>query len=194
MRLKFVCLAIGVFIALSETTAPASDVVHYAASFIGRPYVWGAEGPNSFDCSGLTQYVFREFAVDLPRRAVSQAKAGDPTGRGLQRGDLVFFSDDTRRTLVTHVGIYEGSGRMIEASKRAGRVRRSNLNDAFYVERFMGARRVMGGTQRPEIVRDRRGREEDTAGGSSSRKRAVRNAAMRALEELAGALIRRQRR
>ena len=193
MRLKFVCLTVAALIVLAERRTPASDVVDVAASLIGRPYVWGAEGPNSFDCSGLTQYVFREFAVDLPRRAVSQSKTGDSVGRGLERGDLLFFSTDTRRSLVTHVGIYEGSGRMIEASKSAGRVRRSDLDDAYWDQRFMFAKRVMSDPGRPQAGRDRRDRSE-TGMGSSSRKRQVRDAAIRALGELAGALIRRPRR
>jgi hypothetical protein len=121
--------------------AAASDVVDLAASLIGRPYVWGAEGPNAFDCSGLTQYVFHQIGIAIPRRAVNQSEFGDRTRR-LQRGDLVFFSADTRRSLVTHVGIYEGGGVMIDASKRHGRVRRDDLNDEYWAARFMGARRV----------------------------------------------------
>jgi cell wall-associated NlpC family hydrolase len=58
-----------VAVLLLTTSLRASDVVDLAASLIGHPYVWGAEGPNAFDCSGLTQYVFREFGVTLPRRA-----------------------------------------------------------------------------------------------------------------------------
>src|SRR5215831_679720 len=67
-------------------SASASDAVDLAARQIGKPYVWGAEGPNSFDCSGLTQYVYSEVGLDLPRRAVSQSTFGEPAGRQLQRG------------------------------------------------------------------------------------------------------------
>ena len=109
------------------STAVAEDAVDLAASLIGRPYVWGAEGPHAFDCSGLTQYVYQEFGIELPRRAISQSKFGDPAGRRLQRGDLLFFSTDSRQSLVTHVGLYEGDGMMIDASKRYGRVRRDSL-------------------------------------------------------------------
>jgi hypothetical protein len=123
-------------------TTAASDVVDVAARQIGKPYVWGAEGPNAFDCSGLTQYVYSEVGLDLPRRAISQSKIGAPADGGLQRGDLVFFSTDTRRTEVTHVGIYEARGVMINASKRNGRVRRDDLDDSYWVDRFMFARRV----------------------------------------------------
>lgn len=126
---------------LVPTVAAADDVVEFAASLIGRPYVWGAEGPRAFDCSGLTQYAYQQFGIELPRRAISQSKVGDRVGR-LQRGDLLFFSDNSRHSLVTHVGIYEGGGRMIEASKRYGQVRRSELNDAYWVDRLMFARRV----------------------------------------------------
>ena len=86
-------------------------------------------------------YAYQRVGIELPRRAISQSKVGDRVGR-LQRGDLLFFSDDSRQSLVTHVGIYEGGGRMIEASKRFGRVRRSELNDVYWAERLMFARRV----------------------------------------------------
>lgn len=119
----------------------AADPVEVAASLIGRPYVWGAEGPGAFDCSGLTQFVYREIGVELPRRAVTQSRVGDPARRP-QRGDLVFFASDVRRSLVTHVGIYEGGGTMINASKRHGKVRRESLDDEYWSERFMFARRV----------------------------------------------------
>lgn len=164
----------------------ASDVVDLAASLIGRPYVWGAEGPDAFDCSGLTQYVFQEFGVELPRRAVSQSRVGDPTGRRLQRGDLVFFSTDSRQSVVTHVGIYEGGGTMIEASKRYGRVRRDNLNDGYWVERFMFARR-MGGW---DHAREDRGRTDERVERPGPRPSDRRRAAARVLGRIADALLR----
>lgn len=164
--------------------ASAADAVDFAASLIGRPYVWGAEGPNAFDCSGLTQYVYERFGVDLPRRAISQSKVGDRIGQRLQRGDLVFFSTDTRSSTVTHVGIYEGGGMMIEASKRYGRVRRDTLNDAYWVDRFLFARRVTGDS--------RDGSDGREVGRQDPRKRDdPRRTAVRVLERLAGVLIRR---
>lgn len=193
MVLRPACVAVVSILLLADKTS-ASDVADVAASLIGRPYVWGAEGPNSFDCSGLTQYVFREFDVDLPRRAVSQSRAGDPIGRRLQRGDLVFFSDDARKSLVTHVGIYEGGGRMIEASKRAGRVRRSNLNEAYWVERFMFARRLLDDGTHAGTVRNRRGDSDGKVAVPSSRTAGLRRAAVRAVEEAVGVLLRRPRR
>jgi cell wall-associated NlpC family hydrolase len=166
-------------------TAPlaAADAVELAASLIGRPYVWGAEGPRAFDCSGLTQYVYGEVGIELPRRAISQSRAGDPAGRRLERGDLLFFASDARRSLVTHVGIYEGAGVMIEASKRYGRVRRDNLNDSYWVERFMFARRMTddGEGRAVRIPEDVAQRPRDDR----------RRTAVRVLEQIAGVLLRR---
>jgi hypothetical protein len=136
------------------TPLAASDAVDLAAGLIGRPYVWGAEGPGEFDCSGLIQYVYREVGVELPRRAISQSRVGDPARR-LQRGDLLFFSSDTRRSLVTHVGIYEGAAVMIDASKRHGRVRRDSLDDEYWTDRFMFARRITDDEARTVRVPER---------------------------------------
>ena len=134
--------AISVYLlSLFATPASAEDPVELAARLIGRPYVWGAEGPGSFDCSGLTHYVFGKTGIELPRRAVDQSRVGDATRR-LQRGDLLFFASDQRRALVTHVGIYEGDGIMIDASQRHGRVRRDDLDEPFWAVRFMFARRI----------------------------------------------------
>jgi hypothetical protein len=137
-----VAYAIPLSLAFFTLPASATDAVGLAADLIGKPYVWGAEGPRAFDCSGLTQYVYREVGIDLPRRAISQSRIGDATGRRLRRGDLVFFSTDERRSLVTHVGIYEGGGIMINASKRHRRVRRDDLSEEYWADRFMFARRI----------------------------------------------------
>jgi len=159
---------------LSVSSALAEDVVDLAAKLIGRPYVWGAEGPRAFDCSGLTQYVYQEFGINLPRRAVDQSKFGDQVGQ-LQPGDLLFFSTDTRQSLVTHVGLYEGDGMMIQASKRHGRVRRDSFEEPYWRERFMIARRVTQSAGADELP-DRPDR---------------RRAAVRIIERIAGELFRR---
>jgi hypothetical protein len=181
--LRMAC-AIPVCLLASTAHVLAGDVVDLAASLIGRPYVWGAEGPRSFDCSGLTQFVFQEFGIDLPRRAVDQSKTGDPTRR-LQRGDLLFFSTDADRSLVTHVGIYEGADMMIDASKRHGRVRRDNLREDFWVDRFLFARRVIA------LAGDDESREarDDGTGDLPGRSTGRRRAAVRVIERIAGELF-----
>ena len=181
--LRITC-AIPVCLLISTTHALAEDVVDYAARFIGRPYVWGAEGPKSFDCSGLVQFVYQEFGVDLPRRAVDQSKTGD-AARRLQRGDLLFFATDTDRSLVTHVGIYEGDDVMIDASKRHGRVRRDNLREDFWADRFMFARRVSGLT----IDEESRETRNDRTGDPPGRQDDKRRAAVRIVERIAGELF-----
>ena len=165
--------------------ALAEDVVDLAAKLIGRPYVWGAEGPNAFDCSGLTQYVYQDVGIDLPRRAIDQSRIGDPAGRRFQRGDLLFFSTDSRQSLVTHVGLYEGGGVMIDASKRHGRVRRDSLDDPFWVERFMFARRINPSTGADELPDRRRDRTDDPPSRSSDKRRV----AVRIVERIAGELF-----
>ncbi len=167
-------------------TPASADPVVLAASLIGRPYVWGAEGPREFDCSGLTQYVFGEYGVELPRRAISQSQVGDRVGRQLQRGDLVFFSSEAGGSVVTHVGIYEGDGVMIDASKRHGKVRRDSLDDDYWVERFMFARRVS------DVDDTRESSRRPTQ--SPSRRSERRKAATRVLEQIADVLLRRSRR
>lgn len=184
--------AISLSLLFFPAYAFGSDVSDLAASLIGRPYVWGAEGPNAFDCSGLTQYVYREFGVDLPRRAVSQSAVGDRIIRRLQRGDLVFFSTHPRQSVVTHVGIYEGGGNMIDASQRYGRVRRTNLNDEFWVARFMFARRIMSDEGSWDDGRERRSRtDDDEEARPPVRASDARRAAARVLAEIAGRWIRR---
>jgi hypothetical protein len=170
---------------LSLATPVSADPVGLAASLIGHPYAWGADGPGAFDCSGLTQYVYGEYGIDLPRRAISQSQIGDPAGRRLQRGDLLFFSSDPHRSLVTHVGIYEGDGWMIDASKRHGRVRRDSLDEDYWVERFMFARRIADADDIVEV----RGPEPRERSPRSER----RKAATRVLEQIAGVLLRRPR-
>lgn len=168
---------------LFTSTALAQDVVDFAARLIGRPYVWGAEGPNAFDCSGLTQYVYQEFGVDLPRRAIDQSRSGGPAGRRLQRGDLLFFSTDTRQSLVTHVGLYEGNGTMIQASKRYGRVRSENLDNAYWRDRFMFARRIAAGWNGPLDV------GSDERDEPRRRRSDGRRAALRIFDRIAGELF-----
>ena len=179
---KIACVVPVCFL-ISVSTALADDVVDLAATLIGRPYVWGAEGPNAFDCSGLTQYVYQEFGINLPRRAVDQSKFGDRVQR-LEPGDLLFFSTDSRQSLVTHVGLYEGNGMMIQASKRHGRVRRDSFEDPYWRERFMIARRVSQFIGLDELPDRRAGRRDDRS-RSSDRRRAT----VRMLERIAGELF-----
>ena len=117
----------------------SSQVANYAYNFLGRPYVYGANGPNAFDCSGFTSYVYRHFGVSLPRTARSQFSAGSAVSRdNLAPGDLVFFNTVG---YLGHVGLYIGGGDFIHAAS-SGRVKISSLSEGYYRTRYAGARRV----------------------------------------------------
>ncbi|MFD7509319.1 NlpC/P60 family protein [Streptomyces sp. NPDC059853] len=91
----------------------AQAAIAFAEAQIGKPYVWGATGPNSYDCSGLTQAAWREAGVQLPRVTWDQVNIGTKVAKSdLQPGDLVFFYSD-----ISHVGLYIGGGQMIHAPK-----------------------------------------------------------------------------
>ena len=121
------------------------NVIRVAKRYLGRRYVWGAEGPNSFDCSGFTQYVMRKSkGVRLPRVSRKQAYYGKYVSRSqLRPGDLIFFDTSRRRRgYVNHVGIYIGNGKFIHASSARHRVVITSLNSPFYRARFKWGRRV----------------------------------------------------
>ena len=126
-----------------NNTNAASAVVNMAYSKLGSPYVWGAEGPNTFDCSGLTSYVFRNAAgVSLPRTSGSQYGVGTSVSKAnLQPGDLVFFS--TGGGGISHVGIYVGGGQMIHAPQTGDVVKVSNINSSYWQNAYVGAKRVL---------------------------------------------------
>ena len=117
MTLVVIIGLVGVMPARKVEAASFSgnDVVTYARQFLGYPYVWGTRGPNSFDCSGFVQYVYKKFGVDLPSGTDGYAGNGYANygekitdKRQLQLGDVVYYS-------AGHVGIYSGSGKMINA-------------------------------------------------------------------------------
>lgn len=111
--------------AVPETaTGAAGAAVAAAYTQLGKPYVWGAAGPSSFDCSGLTQYVWAQAGRSLPHFTGAQWAAGTRVPRGQERpGDLVFFGADLH-----HMGIYIGNGKMINAPHTGDVVR---IADAF---------------------------------------------------------------
>lgn len=106
------------------TRAARSEVVSIAKRYLGAPYRWGATGPDSFDCSGFTQFVYRQVGVRLPRVSRDQISAGQRVSRGdLLPGDLVFFGSP-----IHHVGIYVGGGLMIHSPRTGDVVKISPLH------------------------------------------------------------------
>lgn len=126
----------------SSSSAFGTKVVTQAKKHLGKPYVWGATGPNSFDCSGLTQYVYKKCGKSIPRVAADQYSASKKVSKSnLQKGDLVFFSSTAGGSYVGHVGIYIGSNKMIHAANSKVGVVTTNLNDSYYVSHYVGAGR-----------------------------------------------------
>ncbi|WP_238006402.1 NlpC/P60 family protein [Dactylosporangium sp. AC04546] len=111
----------------------AGTAVKTACAQIGKPYVWGAGGPGSFDCSGLTQYAWKAAGVSLTHYTGAQWKQGTAVSKAdLRPGDLVFFYSDLH-----HVGMYVGNGLMVHASRAGVPVRMARIDQMPY----MGARR-----------------------------------------------------
>jgi cell wall-associated NlpC family hydrolase len=128
-------------------TASAARVLQTADQYVGVPYVWGGNTPQSgFDCSGFTRYVFARQGITLPRTSREQARAG--TGVALDfaaflPGDLLLFAEPDEA--ISHVAIYVGDGRIIHASSAAGEVTYLDLGgnrSAWYVQNMVAVRRL----------------------------------------------------
>ncbi len=121
--------------------APPSSyggAVGVAMAQIGKPYVWGAAGPDSFDCSGLVVYAFASVGKSLPHSTYALYGMGVPVSRDqLQPGDLVFFDG------LGHVGIYIGGGQFVHAPHTGDVVKISSLDEPWYSSAFVGARRIL---------------------------------------------------
>ena len=129
-----------------KTTAPASGkgatVVETAKNYIGYRYVYGTAGPNTFDCSGFTSYVFKLHGVSLSRTAKAQYGNGSPVARAdLQPGDLVMFGPSVSG--INHVGIYIGGGQIVHAANPSRGVTIDTINSGYYNNNYIGARRVI---------------------------------------------------
>jgi len=111
----------------------------------GKPYVWAAEGPTQFDCSGYTYYMYGSMGIEIPRVARNQAKKGKLIKqKDLKYGDLIFFDTTKRRTgKITHVGMYLGDGWFTHASTKKYEVTYSRLGKKYYKSRIKVCRRYL---------------------------------------------------
>jgi len=108
---------------------------------LGKPYQWGASGPEKFDCSGLVMYVYDSLGVPLPRVSAQQAYAGVHVDqKDLQPGDLVFFR--LNGSGIDHVGIYVGHHKFVHAARKHMPVKTDSLNNSYWRRKFVGGRRL----------------------------------------------------
>ena len=128
-------------------TAAAARLLQTADRYVGVPYVWGGNTPESgFDCSGFTKYVFARQGMQLPRTSREQASAGrgvDLDFAAFLPGDLLLFAEPDEP--ISHVAIYVGDGRIIHASSAMGEVNYLDLDGdrgAWYVQNMVAVRRL----------------------------------------------------
>jgi cell wall-associated NlpC family hydrolase len=121
----------------ASTTSAAITAVNAALSRLGDPYVWGATGPDQFDCSGLVQWSYLQAGISLPRSTYSQVTVGTSVSISqMQPGDLVFFYSD-----YSHVGIYVGNGNVVHAPTEGETVQ---VTPYSYIGAVTAVRRVAG--------------------------------------------------
>lgn len=121
----------------------SKQLVDYALSFRGVPYVYGGADPSGFDCSGFTSYVYKHFGYTINRNSAAQYSNGTYVSKSdLCPGDLVFFSRSVGGS-IGHVGIYIGNGQMIHSPSPGGVVCVVDLNSSYYVSHYVGARRII---------------------------------------------------
>jgi cell wall-associated NlpC family hydrolase len=115
-------------------SAAAQTAVDTARAQVGKAYEYGGAGPDTFDCSGLTQYAYRAAGIELPHSSGGQSELGTPVDRAnLMPGDLVFFYEPVR-----HVGIYVGDGQMVDAGTEETGVSQRSVD----MEGYNFARRI----------------------------------------------------
>ena len=130
----------------SSTSVSVDKVLDFSHQQLGKPYVWGAQGPNSFDCSGLIYYVYKNAAnITLPRTSVEQSKFGTTVSKSnLKAGDLVFFdTNGPNNGAVSHVGIYAGGGQLIHASSSNKKIVKVNMETSYWNNTYVVAKRVL---------------------------------------------------
>ncbi|MGH7661958.1 MAG: C40 family peptidase [Vulcanimicrobiaceae bacterium] len=123
----------------NRTSLIAVRLTKSAMRFLGVPYVFGGTTTRGFDCSGYVQHVFAMLGIHLPRTADAQYEVGHKVKK-IEPGDLVFFQTYTAGP--SHVGIYLGQGRFVHSSSSHG-VEVSELHDAYWSARYLGAKRIL---------------------------------------------------
>ena len=122
---------------------------------IDKPYVWAEEGPNAFDCSGLTYNIYGQMGMEIPRVARDQAKMGKEIAfKDLHYGDLIFFGSTNKKSKrINHVGIYLGNGWFVHASSKDRKVTRTHFSkEPRYLKRIKTCRRYLSKDERAKYT------------------------------------------
>ena len=126
----------------SSSESKVDKLIRLAKSKVGNKYVWGATGPNTFDCSGFTSWLYKQIGITIPRTSAAQSNFGTRASRvNIQPGDLIFFN--TNGTGVSHVGIYVGGMQMIHAANKTLGVKYDSINNNYYYNRYVTVRRIL---------------------------------------------------
>ena len=126
------------------STTTGLQFVEYGKSFLGAPYVYGGNGPDCFDCSGFTKYVYSHFGYSINRTASNQMKNGVAVSSDqLQAGDLIFFRNPGDNKPASHVGIYIADGKFVHASSDRYVVEIDTLYSSYNSRTYVGARRLL---------------------------------------------------
>lgn len=129
--------------AASNGSSASSDVIAYAKTFLGTPYVYGGSSPKGFDCSGFTSYVYKQFGVSLNRSSSAQLSNCTKISKSdLQPGDLVFFSRSSSSSTIGHVGIYIGNGNFIHSSSPGDVVKIDSMSSSYYSSHYVASGRI----------------------------------------------------
>jgi len=125
------------------------------SSYLGKPYVWAEEGPDAFDCSGLTYNIYGSMGIDIPRVAREQAKMGKTIAfKNLHYGDLIFFGNTNKRSKrISHVGMYLGEGWFAHASSKDRKVTISHFEkEPKYFKRMKVCKRYLSEDERAKYM------------------------------------------
>lgn len=126
----------------STNNKKIDTVISTLKSQVGKPYVYGAAGPNSFDCSGLTYYCYKKAGIYLNRSSRDQASNGKYVSKSnLKPGDLIFFNSGTNS--IRHVGMYVGNNKFIHSPSPGKTVRYESLSTSYYAKGYVTARRII---------------------------------------------------
>lgn len=153
MNLKNLILFISLSTLLFADNQEAKNIEALATQYIGGKYIWGGETPKGFDCSGYTQYIYKQIGINLPRTALQQSKIGKTIKHEkYKKGDLLFFLTDRKRNIpITHVGIYLENDNFIHAASTKKGIIISDLSTSQYGKALVSASRVLSQEQQQEF-------------------------------------------